>query len=173
MSHAVPLRVDIPSDCMPIISQLFPLGQSKASTEKPSNPKDAVGIGKVPMSTVPSAVLAEVGLAMFEGARKYSRHNYRVAGVRSSVYYDAAMRHLMSFWEGEDTDPDSGLCHLTKAIASIVVWRDAMMQAKLEDDRPPKTPTGWLVKLNELAKGILERYPDGKPAYTELNKGQG
>ncbi len=61
---------------------------------KEMNPKDGVGTGKVPMSTVPAVVLAEIGLAMLEGARKYGRHNYRVAGIRASVYYDAMLRHM-------------------------------------------------------------------------------
>ena len=38
---------------------------------KDSNPKDAVGCKKVPMSTVSAPVLMEMGLAMLEGDRKY------------------------------------------------------------------------------------------------------
>lgn len=128
---------------------------------KPSNPKDVVGIRKAPMSTVPAAVLAEVGVAMLEGARKYGRHNYRAVGVRASVYYDACMRHVMRWWEGEDLDPDSGLTHVTKAIASLVVLRDAMMQAKLEDDRPPRSQASNNA-LDAQAALILDRYA-GRP----------
>ena len=43
---------------------------------KPGNPKDALGILKVPASTLSAPVTAEVGVAMFEGALKYGRHNY-------------------------------------------------------------------------------------------------
>ena len=86
------------------------------STSKLSNPKDLVGVLKVPMSTVSAPVLAEISLGMLEGACKYGRHNYRMVGVRSSVYYDATMRHLMAWWEGQDIDPASGLHHVTKAI---------------------------------------------------------
>lgn len=39
---------------------------------KDSNPKDAVGIKRVPFSTVPMVPVAEVGLAMLEGALKYA-----------------------------------------------------------------------------------------------------
>lgn len=63
-------------------------------SEKPTNPKDSVGIRKAPMSTVSAVVMAEVGVAMLEGAAKYGRHNYRAVGVRASVYYDATLRHL-------------------------------------------------------------------------------
>ena len=38
---------------------------------KETNPKDAVGIKKAPISTVSGAVMAELGLAMMEGALKY------------------------------------------------------------------------------------------------------
>lgn len=135
---------------------------------KPTNPKDAVGIAKASMSCIPAPVLMELAVGMHEGALKYGRHNYRVIGVRASVYYDATMRHMMGWWEGEDIDPDSGISHVTKAIASLIVLRDAMMQAKFVDDRPPKSPTGWLSALNERAKALLGKYPDPKDAYTEL-----
>ena len=69
--------------------------------KKDTNPKDAIGIAKTPMSVISGPVIAELGLAMMEGARKYGRHNYRAVGVRASVYYDAMMRHMMAFWEGE------------------------------------------------------------------------
>lgn len=134
---------------------------------KDTNPKDAVGVAKAPMSTVSAPVMMEVGLAMMEGARKYGRHNYRVAGVRGSVYYDAVMRHMMAWWEGEDVDPDSGLSHITKAIASLVVLRDSMIQGNWADDRPPKTPGGWVQHMNDKAEDIIERYPDAKEPFTE------
>ena len=136
-------------------------------SEKPSNPKDAVGIRKVPMSTVPAPVIFEVGLAMLEGARKYGRHNYRAIGVRYSVYYDACMRHLTAAWEGEDFDPDSGLPHLSKAIACLVVLRDSIRRENCQDDRPPKVKEGWMQDLNKMASDIIERYPDFLEAFTE------
>lgn len=137
---------------------------------KASNPKDAVGTGKVPFSTVPAPVIAEVGLGMLEGARKYGRHNYRAIGVRGSVYYDAAMRHLTGWWEGQDIDPDSGLSHITKALASLVVLRDAMMNGKWIDDRPPPVAAqDWIAGMNKKAAEIIARYPDAKEPYTKEN----
>src|SRR3546814_1311497 len=107
---------------------------------KDTNPKDAVGKKKWrQFSTIPVTIIWELGVAMLEGARKYGRHNYRVAGVRSSVYVDAAIGHITQWWEGEDLDPDTGLSHITKAMASLAVLRDAMIQGKFLDDRPPKT----------------------------------
>ena len=67
------------------------------SIKKDTNPKDAVGTRKAPMSTLPMQVSFEVGVAMLEGARKYGRHNYRATGVMASVYFDAAIRHLAAW----------------------------------------------------------------------------
>lgn len=134
---------------------------------KDSNPKDAIGTRKVPFGTVPQQVVAEVGLALLEGAVKYGRHNYRAIGVRSSVYYDATHRHLGAWWEGQDIDPKSGLHHITKAIASLVVLRDAMIQGKCEDDRPPPVADpDWVEKLNAEAARILDEHPNPMPPYT-------
>ena len=139
-------------------------------TSKDTNPKDACGTKKVPFSVIPWRVLAEVGLALLEGARKYGRHNYRVAGVRASVYVDANSRHMADFWEGVDVDPDSGLSHVTKAIAGLMVLRDCMIEGNWVDDRPPKAKAGWLEEMNRLASKIIEKYPDSKDAYTEVGK---
>jgi hypothetical protein len=127
---------------------------------KPTNPKDAVGIGKVPFSTIPANVIGEVGLALMEGARKYGRHNYRDSGVRASIYYDSSLRHLTDWWEGMDLDEDSGLSHVSKAIAGLIILRDSMMQGNWIDDRPPPATEGWQQELNEKAKALIEKYPN-------------
>lgn len=138
------------------------------SDTKLTNPKDVVGIRKAPMSTVPANVIAEVGVAMLEGASKYGRHNYRVAGVRASVYYDGTMRHVMSWWEGEDLDPDSNLSHITKAIASLVVLRDAMVQDMWTDDRPPKSKE-FYTELNQIASKTIDNHSDKKPRHYTID----
>jgi uncharacterized membrane protein len=136
---------------------------------KDTNPKDAVGIAKVPLSTLPFRVLWRVGLAMMEGALKYGRHNYRVAGVRASVYFDAAFaRHGGAWWEGQDIDPDSKLHHLDKLIASLIVLRDGILTGNWVDDRPPSTIKDMdaeMAELNSHAKMLIEMYPDAVPAY--------
>ncbi len=131
---------------------------------KDTNPKDMIGSNKVRLSTVPANVMFDVALALTEGMVKYGRHNYRAAGVRSSVYYDAAMGHLMDWFEGEDVDADSGLSHVTKAIASLVVLRDAMHQGMLTDDRPPSSK---LKKrdFNGKSKEIIDRYAEMNPRH--------
>lgn len=104
---------------------------------------------------------------MLEGALKYGRHNYRTVGVRASVYYDAALRHLTSFWEGQDIDPDSGLPHIVKAVACLYVLRDSQRMGNWVDDRPPAMPDSdiWVSLMNEQATYLLAKYPDPKPAH--------
>ena len=106
---------------------------------------------------------------MTEGGLKYGLHNYRVIGVRASVYYTAAVGHLMDWWEGEDLDPDCPveLSHVTKAIASLVVLRDAMINDNWTDDRPPKSPKGWKKELNARAKVLVDACENPVKPYTE------
>ena len=139
---------------------------------KDTNPKDAVGIKKPRLySNLPANVSKEISVAMMEGARKYGRHNYRVAGVRASVYFDACIDHLNAFWEGETIDPDSGLHHITKALSCLYVLRDAQMNNKCEDDRPPPSDVaGDRIKLQKIVDNIFNKYPKSEPAYVNGDK---
>lgn len=135
---------------------------------KLSNPKDIIGSAtKCPTSYVPTPVLYEMGLGMMDGACKYGRYNWRAVGVRGSVYYDATKRHLDDWWEGEDLDPDSvaSLHHITKAITSLVVLRDAMIQGKFIDDRPPSSPAGWMQELHAKVPLILAEHEGKDPKH--------
>lgn len=136
----------------------------KVPTVKDTNPKDAVGIRKLPFSVLPWRVLAGVALAMLEGASKYGRHNYRAAGVRASVYFDAVVaRHLTQWWEGEDIDSDSNLNHIDKAIAGLMVMRDSMLQGNFTDDRPPRGKGFSVADFNKRASAIMDAHADKKP----------
>ena len=136
---------------------------------KPSNPKDVIGSTKPPLSCIPTGPLYEVGAAMLDGSAKYGRHNWRVIGVRSSVYYDAALRHLMKWWEGEELDTDSGCHHLAHAVACCLIVRDAANLGQLTDDRPVPggDPTAG---VKELIKQIKERYPEPVPPFLASQK---
>ena len=136
---------------------------------KPTNPKDIIGVNKVPLSTLSCPVLCEMGLGMLEGARKYGRHNYRQEGGSATVYYDATLRHLMDWFEGEDIDPDSGLNHITKALTALMVLRDSMLLGNWIDDRPIKNPLNIDV-LNKKAKEIIEKYPNCVEPFLEISR---
>ena len=134
---------------------------------KPTNPKDAVGSRKVPMNVLPCRVLMEMACGMLEGACKYGAFNYRAAGVRASIYYSAAIGHLMAFWEGEDIDPDSGLPHIIKAADCLVVLRDSQVAGNWVDDRPPRVPGGaGKPELNKVVEALLTKYPHPVAPFT-------
>lgn len=120
-----------------------------------ANPKDAVGSKKVSMSHVPASVMLEVSLAMQEGAGKYGSFNWADKPIRVRAYYDALMRHMAAWIEGEDTDPDSGLPHVVKALATLVVLRDAQRRGKVIDDRPPASPP-FMAEMNEHAARLSQ-----------------
>jgi hypothetical protein len=133
------------------------------------NPKQVFGSKKIPFSTIPVPVLGEVAVGMLEGAYKYGRHNYRSLPITSTTYYDATLRHLMAWWEGEDIDAWSGLSHITKAICSLIVLRDAMMQNKWNDDRPIKS-VPWIEALNAATEILNEKHPNPVQPFLERDK---
>ncbi len=105
--------------------------------KKASNPKDIIGAGKAPLELVPDTLRVAASMAFLEGALKYGRFNWRLAGVRASIYKAALDRHMASWWNGEDIDAQSGLPHLWKAAACIAILIDSKEAGKLTDDRPP------------------------------------
>lgn len=145
----------------PVVGYRPPLAECDVPIT-PDNPKDAIGSAKAPTSTLSEAVLAEVGVGMMEGSRKYGRHNYRVAPIRAEVYYDAVHRHLRRWWAGEDIDADSGLSHITKAICTLFVLRDCMITGQLQDDRPPGIDPKFFDELDAKAAELVKKYPNPK-----------
>lgn len=125
------------------------------SDTKPTNslnPKDAIGLNKLPMGGVPDTLVTYAALAFLEGAAKYGRFNWRIAGVRASIYHDALRRHIASWWNGETVDPATGIPHLANALACIGIILDAEVAGKLTDDRPPAVALGE--KIRQLATEI-------------------
>lgn len=144
-------------------------------TSKATNPKDAVGSRKWRVYfTVPPRVIWEIGVALLEGALKYGRFNWRVAGVRVTVYTDAAKGHIDQFLEGENIDPDSGLHHITKAIASLVVLRDGLLDGNVYDDRQPKVKDlgAYREQMQKTVDALLEKYPNPVAPFTEIAHGK-
>jgi hypothetical protein len=104
---------------------------------KPSNPKDVIGSKKLPLGLVPDTIDAEVAMAYLEGALKYGRYNWRVAGVRASIYNDALERHRKMWWNGTDRDRTTRVKNLASIIACAGIVLDAELCGMLTDDRPP------------------------------------
>lgn len=132
----------------------------EAAYEKKLNPKDQVGSNKVNFGTLPVEVLCELSNAMLEGEIKYGSFNWRnkETPIQTRAYYEAALRHLMQWWGGENIDQKSGLSHITKAIATLVVLRDAMFNDNLIDNRPshPKD-YDWMGPYNKQVEIIRQK----------------
>jgi hypothetical protein len=116
---------------------------------KPTNPKDVIGSGKLPLELVPDTAVAYMALSFLEGALKYGRFNWRVAGVRASIYAAAARRHLNKWWNGENCDPKTKVHHLASVMACCAIVLDAELVGKLTDDRPPRADIGKLIETLE------------------------
>ena len=101
-----------------------------------NNPKTAFGALKTPINLVPPSAIEAEAEAFRLGAKKYGPYNWRQKRISSSVYYAAAMRHLFAWWQGEDTDPESGAPHLGHARACLALVIDAKKYGMLNDDRP-------------------------------------
>lgn len=104
-------------------------------SSKETNPKDQVGSNKLPLHLWPAAATALGSVGMLNGLLKYGRANFREAGIRPTIYLDAAQRHLSAWLEGEELDPDDGVPHLGAALACIGIIVDARVAGAFVDDR--------------------------------------
>lgn len=107
------------------------------SDTKLTNPKDHFGSQKIDLGLVPWTLMVCAATAFLEGALKYGRFNWRIAGVRSSIYHAALLRHVAKWWNGQNHDAATRVHHLDNAIACLTILRDAELYGKLTDDRPP------------------------------------
>ena len=108
------------------------------------NPKTVYGTAKPSVSAIPPSAIIHLGQAMAEGERKYGLFNYREKRVTASVYYNAAVRHLLEYWDGENVDASG--CHpLAHVMACCAIILDAELNKSLNDDRGPKGAVHTLI----------------------------
>jgi len=78
-----------------------------------------------------SAALEEVAEVGTFGANKYTEFGYKEVPEAGKRYMDALYRHLSAHFQGEETDPESGLLHLAHA-----AWNSlAVLEFYLEGDK--------------------------------------
>ena len=71
------------------------------------------------MGLLPFGPLREVAKVLTFGAKKYAPGNWKKV-TPPSRYFDAALRHLADYAEGEDDDQESGLSHLAHATCCLL-----------------------------------------------------
>lgn len=119
------------------------------------NPKDAIGAKKVSISKLPPIAILHGSHAMMNGAKKFGAYNWRKEKVRTSIYVDAAIRHLLTWFEGEEIAPDSKVHHLGHALANCAILLDAQAVGTLHDDRPKGFTKRYKKVLDALHKKII------------------
>ena len=108
----------------------------KASKTPPGeDPKQQFGVAKPSVFGTPPISLFQLGAVMALGMKKYGLFNWRKTRVSASTYYDAAQRHLMTWRDGEDKDPESGSHPLAHVMACCAIIIDAEAHGVFDDDR--------------------------------------
>lgn len=80
----------------------------------------------------------EVVLVLTKGASKYSPENWK-KGMSFSRPLNSLIRHVYSWWRGENNDPETGCSHLAHACANLIfLFRYTIDKEKYGDfdDRP-------------------------------------
>jgi len=90
--------------------------------------------GKPDLSLLPRHSLEQVALVLMMGANKYGRYNW-AGGMKWSRMVGAAMRHIVAFNDGENTDPESGISHLAHAVCGLIFLLEYQHNNLGEDDR--------------------------------------
>lgn len=126
-----------------------------------ANPKDLLGIKKVPMGEVPPVAIAHESCAMLDGDLKYGFRNWRANNVKARIYIDAAKRHIDAWLECEDYASDSGVHHLAHARACLGILLDAQENGNLIDDRVKGPFPKVIERLSRWVKERVERHESG------------
>lgn len=87
------------------------------------------------LDLIPPDALVAVSRVFAFGATKYRDHNWAL-GYLWSLSYAALMRHLLAWWGGEDTDPESGEPHIAHVAWHALVLTSYTLRAAGTDDRP-------------------------------------
>ena len=90
--------------------------------------------GKLQWSLMPFEQLEEVVKVLMNGAKKYSRDNWKKCDDFDR-YKDALMRHVTSYIKGEKLDSEDGLSHLAHAICNclFLMYNDDVMIKGIEN----------------------------------------
>lgn len=111
------------------------------------NPKDKLGLKKPALRLVPWVAVLWMAKVFTFGAKKYSEFNWRKKKVRSSVYDEAALRHIIAVMDGQDLDEETGLPHEAHVMACMAIKLDARACGVLVDDRDPTGNVAALINF--------------------------
>jgi hypothetical protein len=132
-----------------------------------TNPKRAFGSLKPSAGFIPPIAFIEEAVVMKLGADMYTRFNWQDEPIDAQTYYDAAFRHLTSWYAGENTDAQLGVSHLAHVRACCAILIDALASGLIVDNRPKTASVAdAIARLTVYAPG--QGYvPPEAPAHIE------
>lgn len=82
---------------------------------------------KLRYSLLPSGTVNQVVQVLEFGSKKYADNNWQKVENSRTRYYDAAMRHIDAWFNGDLKDAETGLHHLAHAICCLMflMWFDS------------------------------------------------
>lgn len=116
---------DVPEGPNPILDTLLKTGPIVGVKHDSSKPRTDL------FSTAALMGLADV---LTYGANKYAEDNWR-KGMNWRRLTGAALRHLLAFQAGEDTDPESGFPHVDHAMCCLMFLSEFQKCSVGVDDR--------------------------------------
>jgi len=75
--------------------------------------------GKIRYDLIDDYAIEQMAKVLTEGAKKYDEQNWR-KGMKWSKAEASFKRHIASYKEGEDFDPETGLYHLSHAMVNLM-----------------------------------------------------
>lgn len=93
--------------------------------------------GKPTFELIPFDLLADVNKVLQHGKCVYGVGNWRKKpGFKLSRCYNALLRHMFAWWNGEDLDPQTKISHLAHAMCNLLFMMYHFKNNKESDDRP-------------------------------------
>lgn len=88
-------------------------------------------------SLIPEGVMEEVLQVLEYGAKKYAPDNWKHVPDATTRYYDAAMRHMDAWWQGESYDGETNRSHLAHAMCCLMflIWLEDFEMDKESQDK--------------------------------------
>ena len=109
--------------------QIIDKGEEMKANRKNSGKPELTYVLTFPMA------LREFAKVCMYGGEKYDRGNYLKGGKPLSEYSDCLLRHLTSWLEGEDIDPESNCHHLGHVAWNALALTQFTLSGNSIDDR--------------------------------------
>lgn len=75
---------------------------------------------------LPWSEVEDVARVMDFGARKYAPDNWKMVSDARNRYFNASLRHIITWFKGEKYDQETGFNHLAHAVCCLLflMWHD-------------------------------------------------